>query len=100
MRILVTRPKEHAEETAAKLRARGHTVLVAPLLEIRFAAGPEILLDGVPNFLGKERTLAPKVYRVGLDDVEADESSQLFPRHQRGLIWPPTRGVYAIYVHV
>lgn len=51
MRILVTRPKADAEETAAKLRARGHTVLVAPLLEIRFADGPEISLDGIQAVL-------------------------------------------------
>jgi uroporphyrinogen-III synthase len=51
MRILVTRPKDDAEETAAKLRARGHTVLVAPLLEIRFADGPEILFEGIQAIL-------------------------------------------------
>jgi uroporphyrinogen-III synthase len=51
MRILVTRPKEDADRTAVKLRARGHTVLVAPLIEIRFADGPEISLDGVQAIL-------------------------------------------------
>lgn len=33
------------------LRARGHTVLVAPLIEIRFADGPEISLEGVQAIL-------------------------------------------------
>lgn len=34
MRLLLTRPKADAERTAAALRARGHTVAVAPLLRI------------------------------------------------------------------
>jgi uroporphyrinogen-III synthase len=34
MRIVVTRPQEDAERTAAVLRARGHEVLVAPLLRL------------------------------------------------------------------
>lgn len=34
MRLLVTRPEPDAERTAAKLRARGHVVLVVPLLRI------------------------------------------------------------------
>lgn len=34
MRILVTRPEADAERTAATLRARGHQVIVAPLLRI------------------------------------------------------------------
>jgi len=34
MRIVVTRPQEDAERTAAALRARGHEVLIAPLLRV------------------------------------------------------------------
>jgi uroporphyrinogen-III synthase len=34
MRLLVTRPEENAARTAQALRARGHAVLVAPLLRI------------------------------------------------------------------
>ena len=34
MRIVVTRPQEDAERTAATLRARGHDVLIAPLLAV------------------------------------------------------------------
>ena len=34
MRLLVTRPEPDAERTAAALRARGHVVLVVPLLRI------------------------------------------------------------------
>ena len=51
MRVLVTRPKEDAEETAVRLRARGHTVLIAPLIEIRFVDGPEIPFGGVQAIL-------------------------------------------------
>jgi uroporphyrinogen-III synthase len=51
VRILVTRPKEDAEETAATLRARGHSVLIAPLIEIRFLEGPDISLDGIQAVL-------------------------------------------------
>ncbi len=51
MRVLVTRPRGDAEETAAKLSALGHEAVVAPLLEIRFLAGDEIVLDGVQAVL-------------------------------------------------
>ncbi len=34
MRLLVTRPEPDGEQTAAALRARGHEVLVSPLLHI------------------------------------------------------------------
>lgn len=34
MRLLVTRPEPEAERTAAALRARGHSVLVSPLLRL------------------------------------------------------------------
>ena len=34
MRLLVTRPKEGGEHSATALRARGHEVLLAPLLRI------------------------------------------------------------------
>jgi uroporphyrinogen-III synthase len=38
VRLLVTRPQEDGERTAAALRARGHAVLVAPLLRIEAVA--------------------------------------------------------------
>ena len=47
MRVLVTRPIEDAEETAARLRSRGHIAVIAPLLEVRFRDGPEISFDGI-----------------------------------------------------
>lgn len=34
MRVVVTRPQQDSERTAAALRARGHEVLIAPLLQI------------------------------------------------------------------
>jgi len=34
MRIVVTRPQDDAERTAAAVRARGHEVLIAPLLKL------------------------------------------------------------------
>ena len=34
MRLLLTRPEPDAERTAAALRARGHTIILAPLLRI------------------------------------------------------------------
>ena len=46
MRLLVTRPQPDAERTAATLGARGHEVLLAPLIEVepfpdaRLGAGP------------------------------------------------------------
>jgi len=51
MRILVTRPRGDAEETAAKLIALGHEPLLAPLLEIKFRGGEEVALDGVQAVL-------------------------------------------------
>jgi len=38
VRLLVTRPEPDAQRTAAKLRARGHNVLIAPLLRVELLA--------------------------------------------------------------
>jgi uroporphyrinogen-III synthase len=51
MRILITRPREDAAALAEKLRARGHEVLVEPMLEIRFVQGAKIDLSGVQAVL-------------------------------------------------
>src|ERR1700733_1933892 len=51
MRVLVTRPRADTEIAAAKLIALGHSVIIAPLLEIRFEDGPEISLDGIQAVL-------------------------------------------------
>jgi uroporphyrinogen-III synthase len=51
MRVLVTRPIDDAQETAALLRARGHEPLIAPLLSVRFHDGHALHLDGVQALL-------------------------------------------------
>ena len=42
MRILLTRPEADAKRTAAALRARGHDVIVAPLLKIQILPDAEL----------------------------------------------------------
>jgi uroporphyrinogen-III synthase len=42
VRLLVTRPEPDAERTAATLRARGHTVTIAPLLRIEAIADAKL----------------------------------------------------------
>jgi len=51
MRVLVTRPIDDAEETAALLRARGHAAIVAPLLSVLYHDGHALHLDGVQAIL-------------------------------------------------
>jgi uroporphyrinogen-III synthase len=42
LRILLTRPQTDAERTAIALRARGHDVVVAPLLELELLFGADL----------------------------------------------------------
>lgn len=67
MRVLVTRPDDDARETAAKLEARGHQAIPAPLLAIRAVTGPSIALEGVQAVLVTSangiRALAPRTAR-------------------------------------
>ena len=51
MRVLLTRPQEDAEKFAERLRERGHEMLSAPLLSVRFHDGPPLALDGVQGVL-------------------------------------------------
>ncbi len=51
MHVLVTRPIDDAEETAALLRERGHEPLVAPLLSVRYHDGHALHLEGVQAIL-------------------------------------------------
>ncbi len=51
MRVLVTRPRSDAEETAARLSRLGHESLIAPLLEIRYRDGDAISLEGIQSVL-------------------------------------------------
>ncbi len=82
MRILVTRPLEDAERTAAELKARGHEAILAPLMEIRLRNGPELALGGVQAILVTSangiRALAARsqrrdlpVFAVGPQSAEA-----------------------------
>ena len=51
MRVLVTRPRGDAEDTATKLTALGHQAIVAPLLDIQLRTGGDIALDDVQAIL-------------------------------------------------
>jgi uroporphyrinogen-III synthase len=51
MRILVTRPRDDGAAIAAALAARGHQVLLAPLLEARWFDGPPLDLAGIAAIL-------------------------------------------------
>jgi uroporphyrinogen-III synthase len=68
--VLVTRPEPGAGETAARLRARGVTPILAPMLEISPVAGPPppaadaILLTSRSGLLGLTDLSAP-VFAVG-----------------------------------
>lgn len=81
MRVLVTRPAAAAERTAARLRAAGHQVMLAPLLEPRAVAwAPPEQLPEVVAFTsataaqlagpGLEQLLRLPAYAVG--DATAD----------------------------
>ena len=47
LKIWITRAEPGAEATAARVRERGHTPLVAPLLAVRMVEDPQIDLSGV-----------------------------------------------------
>ncbi len=51
MRVIVTRPLEDGEATAALLHAMGHEAIVAPLLGAHFHDGQPLHLDGVQGLL-------------------------------------------------
>ena len=51
MRVLITRPWEDAEPLAAALRTHGVDSVVAPLLNVRYLAGPALDLQGVQVLL-------------------------------------------------
>ncbi|MEK9833228.1 MAG: uroporphyrinogen-III synthase [Rhodospirillaceae bacterium] len=51
MRVLVTRPQPDADATAAELTARGHTPIVAPLLDISMSGDAVVDLDGAQAVL-------------------------------------------------
>jgi uroporphyrinogen-III synthase len=51
MRILLARPREDAERLAPKLTARGHEVLIEPLINVVPVPGASVPLDGVQAVL-------------------------------------------------
>lgn len=82
MRILVTRPRDDAEETASKLAARGHEAVFAPLLDIKFRAGVEIALgdiqavlitsaNGIRGLAARTKRRDVKVLAVGAQSANA-----------------------------
>lgn len=82
MRVLVTRPHVDAEDTAAKLAARGHQAVFAPMLDIQFRAGGDIALDdvqavlatsanGIRAFAGRTKRRGMKILTVGAQSAEA-----------------------------
>lgn len=82
MRLLITRPREAATSIAEELSARGHTALIAPVMEIRLREGGPLQLDGVQAILATSangiRALAERserrdlpVYAVGPQTSEA-----------------------------
>ncbi len=86
MRLLVTRPREDAVSFAELLRARGHTPIVAPIMDVRPHDGPPIALEGVQASLATSangvRALAHRtrkrniaVYAVGPQTAEAAKSA-------------------------
>jgi uroporphyrinogen-III synthase len=55
MRLLVTRPEPDASELKAHLVARGHEVLIEPLVTISFDEGDPIELEGVQALIATSR---------------------------------------------
>lgn len=51
MRVLITRPRRDAETFAADVRALGHTTFIEPLIDIVFADGPPLDLQGIQALL-------------------------------------------------
>jgi uroporphyrinogen-III synthase len=86
MRVLVTRPLDDALEIQILLAARGHEVVVAPLLRIEFRRGEEIDLRGVQAILATSangaRALARRttrrdvpVFAVGPQTAQAAQAA-------------------------
>src|SRR6516162_4053007 len=83
MRVIVTRPQTDSERTAAALRARGHEVLVAPLMRVEpiatdFAgswSGIVITSANAPAAIAKnsarDRLIKLPVYAVGRRSADA-----------------------------
>jgi uroporphyrinogen-III synthase len=86
MRLLITRPEEDAHTIGTILRARGHTPILAPLMEVQYRDGPPIAFDNVQAVLATSangvRGLARRttrrdgpLYAVGPQTAEAARSA-------------------------
>jgi uroporphyrinogen-III synthase len=51
MHVLITRPRGDAEVLAKQLHALGHTTLIEPLIDVAFAGGPPLAMNGVQALL-------------------------------------------------
>jgi uroporphyrinogen-III synthase len=82
MRVLVTRPVGEGERLAQLLRERGHEPILSPALDVHFADGPELSLDGAQAIVATSanavRALAGRteereipVFAVGPQTTEA-----------------------------
>jgi uroporphyrinogen-III synthase len=83
MRIVVTRPQADSERTAAALRARGHDVLIAPLLKVETMAtdfsggwgGVIITSANAPGAIAghpaREKLIKLPLYAVGQRSADA-----------------------------
>ncbi len=67
MRVLVTRPLEDANTTAAQLSARGHSALISPLLSVVEFAGPPVDLSGVQAILATSANGVRALARRNID---------------------------------
>ena len=92
MRLLITRPQDAAMSIAAALSARGHTAVMAPVMEIGIRAGEPLILDGIQAILATSangiRALTQRlarrdlpVYAVGPQTLEAAHESGFHSVH-------------------
>ncbi|MFP4361941.1 MAG: uroporphyrinogen-III synthase [Alphaproteobacteria bacterium] len=66
-RVLITRPADLAERTAARCRALGHEVVLAPVMAIKPRAAPPPSLDDVQAILVTSRNAVPAVARLAAE---------------------------------
>ncbi len=66
-RVLITRPADLAERTAARARAFGHEVVLAPVMALSPRGGPAPALDDVQAILVTSRNAVAAVTRLAAD---------------------------------
>lgn len=82
MRLLLTRPKEDAVALAATLKTLGHSVVVAPLMQVEIYEGPPLAISGMQGVIATSangvRAFAARsdkrdipIYAVGPQTAEA-----------------------------